>query len=343
MAANNEDQIKASYKHVLDLANKNLKEAEEKAKDKDGQVNGKWKASEVAAHWKDTIEQFEKHTGLAGEKKDEKKEEEVEKEGGDDDKAEDKAEDKADPEAKGMEAAGASPFKYEADARDYAGWKNFPALLLRNMIVNGSFFDEAKSVAVAWEFNPTKGPSNADWNNAVALVSAAAAKATTSAQTVWISGWAGEDDHLSLQDIAGKSKAIHFPWVSVGWATQEEAVNALKFGPEPKNKGDLKQVLFEVSDAAAFKFVDCRLVVHRLNGTIDAVGEAKEGGLTHYKVKAVALAAQTAAEWQKAKDAPPAAATDDKKEENKDEKKEEEGEKKEEEGEKKEEGEDKKE
>lgn len=315
MAANNEDQIKAAYKHVMDLASKHSKDAEDKAKgDKDVQINGKWKASEVAAHWKDTIEQFEKHTGLKEEKEGEKKEgegeKEMEMEGGDE------MEKEADPEgAKGMESAGESPFKYEGDSRDYAGWKNFPALLLRNMIVNGSFFDEAKANAVAWEFSPNKGPDCKDWNNACALVSAAAAKATTSAQTVWISGWAGEEDHLSLQDIAGKSKAIHFPWVSVGWATQEEAVNALKFGPEPKNKGDLHQVLFEVSDAAAFKFVECRLVCHRLNGTIDAVGESKEGGLTHYKVAAVALEAQTVAEWEKARAAP--AATDDKKEDDK--------------------------
>ena len=132
------------------------------------------------------------------------------------------------------------PHKYSGDARDYKTWKNFPALLLRNMIVNESFFDEAKVNAVAWEFNPTKGPDCADWNTACALVSAAAAKATNTSQTVWISGWAGAEDHLSLQDIAGKTKNIHFPWISLGWATQEEAVSALVHTPEPKNKGDLK-------------------------------------------------------------------------------------------------------
>jgi hypothetical protein len=66
------------------------------------------------------------------------------------------------------------------------------------MIVNASFFDEARVNAVAWEFNHLKGPDCADWNQTCALVSAAAAKATVTSQTVWISGWAGADDHLSL-------------------------------------------------------------------------------------------------------------------------------------------------
>lgn len=177
MAANNEDQIKAAYKQVIEFVTAESATADALAKgEKEVLVNGKWKASEVAAHFKDTLEQFEKHTGLAEAKADEKKEEEVMMEGGDDDKKE------ADPEgAKGMESAGSSPFKYEGDSRDYAGWKNFPALLLRNMIVNGSFFDHAKSNAVAWEFSPNKGPSNKNLNAATALVSAAAAKATTSA------------------------------------------------------------------------------------------------------------------------------------------------------------------
>jgi hypothetical protein len=107
------------------------------------------------------------------------------------------------------------------------------------LIVNESFYDVAKVNAVAWEFNPTKGPEDADLNQTCALVSAAAAKATVTTQTVWISGYAGAEDHLSLVDIAGVSKKINFPWISLGWATKEEALLALEHAPEPKNKGDL--------------------------------------------------------------------------------------------------------
>jgi len=138
------------------------------------------------------------------------------------------------------------PHKYSGDAFDYAGWKSFPALLLRNMIVNAAFFDEAKGNAVAWEFDFNKGPKCEKLNQTCAFVSAIAAKATKTSQTVYISGYAGAEDHLSLQDIAGKTKKINFPWISLGWATQEEAVIALAHIPEPKNKGELKKVLFEV-------------------------------------------------------------------------------------------------
>jgi hypothetical protein len=48
---------------------------------------------------------------------------------------------KADPEGEAMAMESTDPHKYSGDARDYAGWANFPALLLRNLIVNASFFD----------------------------------------------------------------------------------------------------------------------------------------------------------------------------------------------------------
>lgn len=339
MAANNEDQMKAVYKHIKELSTKYHKEAADIAKSgKDSLIGGKWKASEVEAHWADFQAKFAEHSGLeeaAAEKKEgEEDAKDVEMSGGE----EEDAEKKADPEMVGMgEMAGAaSPFKYEEDARDYAGFKNLPALLLRNLIVNGSIFDRTKVTAVKWEFNSEKGPADAAWNQVAALVSAAAAKATTTEATIFISGWAGAEDKLSVDDIAGKSKNIHFPWVSVGWASAEEAVAAFEHGPQPKNAGDLHKVLFEVEKAAAFQFVNCRQVAHRLNGSIEAAGVAGDNGVTTYKVVAAAISAQSVADWTAALAAAGAAGAagadkaDDKKEEDAEKKDEGEAEKKDE-------------
>jgi hypothetical protein len=182
------------------------------------------------------------------------------------------------------------------------------------MIVNGSFFDEAKANALGWEFNSEKGPKNNDWAKIAALVSVAASKkvAAAAGATVFLSGYASKDDKECLDEIATKTKKIHFPWVTLGWDTKEKALFA--FGasthvPEPKNKDDFHKVVFEVSEAQAFEFVKCRQVCHRLNGEITAAGEKKEGeDYTFYKVKAAALKAQTVKEWTDAKGADKGAA-----------------------------------
>jgi len=306
-----------------------------KSDDKTVILHDKWNAKDVLAHWKDTVEQFKKHSGFEPPA--------MEMEGGDEMMMEgmegmDMAAmnmDAVDPGAgmESMEKTVPNPFVYDKDARDYAGFKNFPALLLRNMIVNASIFDEAKATAIGWEFNPQSGPKKGELASAAALISAAASKAVKGEQTVWFSAFVGAQDKLSLDAVHTGSKKIHFPWISVGWATKEEAVNAFAHSPAPGGKGlmgdmmggvgkagalltfgmvggddELHQVVFEVEKAAAFQFLDCRWVVHRLNGTIEAAA-TKEDKISIYKMTAAALAPQTVKQWEESKTAAAAAAT----------------------------------
>ena len=78
-----------------------------------------------------------------------------------------------------------------------------------------------------------------------------------------------------------EDRHIHFPWITIGWATKEEALAALALTPEPQDKEDYHKVVFEVSNAAAYKFCEVRLVCHRLNGQINKAGEVKEE-ITYY-------------------------------------------------------------
>lgn len=140
---------------------------------------------------------------------------------------------------------------------------------------------------------------------AAALIAAAVLKAQKEGQNFWLSGYVGKEDHLALEDIAGKSKAIHFPFVSVGWKTKDEAVSALSHIEKPEKIDNYVKVVFEVTAAHGLEFAGCRVVGDRVNGSIDAAAE-KQDDIHVFKVAATHLAVQTVAEWKAAKDAKPA-------------------------------------
>jgi len=87
-----------------------------------------------------------------------------------------------------------NPHKYESDARSYDGWAQVPAAFLKQMIVNPYWGDLIKAEAIAWEFNPEKGPKNTDFTEAAGLVGTAVCKASTEGHNVWFSGYVGTED-----------------------------------------------------------------------------------------------------------------------------------------------------
>jgi hypothetical protein len=198
-----------------------------------------------------------------------------------------------------------NPFTYDKDSRNYEGWNNVAASLLRNMLVNPVFGDMVKANALSWEYNHEKGTKNyTELTKAAALVSAAASKAVTGENNVFISGFVDNDAYEALGDLVKDKQPIHFPFVTAGWGSKEEALNAFAFTPiNPKKAGDYKKVLFEVTGAPSFSFAGCRQIVHRLNGSIIAGTDADDVHV--FQVAAKKLEAQTVAEWKKAREAKP--------------------------------------
>jgi len=201
-----------------------------------------------------------------------------------------------------------NPFAYDKDERKYDGWNNVAASLLRNMLVNPVFGDMMKANAVAWEYNHEKGASTyPDLTRAAALVSAAAAKAATGENNVFISGYIDNDSQEALKDLVADKQSVHFPFVTAGWGSKDDAVNAFDHTPiNPKKKDSYVKVLFEVTGAPSFTFAGCRQIVHRLNGEITG-GDAADN-IFVYQVKATKVEPQTVAEWKKAQEATPVAA-----------------------------------
>jgi hypothetical protein len=224
------------------------------------------------------------------------------------------------PAMEGMEGSMSkpTPFAYDKDERKYDGWNNVAAALLRNMLVNPVFGDLMKSNAVSWEFNQEKTKNYPELTKACALVSAAASKAASGENNVFISGFVDADSFEALGDLVTDKLAIHFPFVTAGWGTKDEALNAFDHTSiNPKKKGDYKKVLFEVTGAASFTFAGCRQICHRLNGEI--TGGTAEDDVHVYQIKANKLEAQTVAAWKLAKEAVPVvvAAADPPKEDDK--------------------------
>jgi hypothetical protein len=113
----------------------------------------------------------------------------------------------------------------------------------------------------------------------------------------------------ALSAEAGDKK-IHFPFLTYGWATKDEALQALAL-ESTQGKQTYHKVVIEVSGAKALKFVDCRMVSHRLNGAITSAGDAVDG-INHFTLAATVLPEKTHADWVKEVAAAAAAAKDNK-------------------------------
>lgn len=319
----NETQTVEIYKEALNFLKEHHKtltdQLSSKADNKEFFYQDKYPAKEVLDGIQNTINDLKEKSKIADEepaadpKAEAPKEEmaaaegEMMNEGGDEMMMEEKAEDMG---MTGMEGSMApeNPFKYDSDSRSYDGWNDVAAILLRNMLVNPVFGDLVKANALSWEYNQSKTKAYPQLSRAAALVSAAAQKAATGENNLFISGYIDNDAFEAIQDLVKEKKNIHFPFVTAGWGDRANALAAFHHIPiSDKKKAEYKKVLFEVTGAPSFEFAGCRQVTSRLNG---AISEGKEEDGVHvFPVAAKALAAQTVEEWKKAREAPAAEAT----------------------------------
>jgi hypothetical protein len=310
-------------RYPCDEAIKQLADAIAFLKDKSGIVIEEAKAEEMGAAMEEKKEGEE-----------EKKDEAAEMEGGDEMMMEEM---KADDMMAAMEKI--NPHKYESDGYDYAGWAKVPAAMLRCMIVCPFAGDIIKAEALNFEMNHEKAKADkCAFVGLCGMLGHSLSKEQTGDSEFYLSGRITPNDQAALDDICkGDSplKAIHFPFCTFGWASQDEALQALALERDIGIKGDYHEVVFKVTGAKSMKFVDCRQVAHKINGAINAAPGDAVDGVTTYEVTAVPIETQTIEAWKAEVAARAAAAAAPKEEEKKEgdmeEKKEGEEEKKDEE------------
>lgn len=311
----NEEQVTEIFKATRTFLRDHFKNQESQygtpADAKDVYVGDKYKAKDALTQLQNTIDHLQQSSGIADDAPaaepaaEEKPAEEPaamdEMMEGGDDNMEMVMEGMENMAMEAMEKP--NPFTYDKDERKYEGWDQVAAALLRNMLVNPIFGDMLRGNAVSWEYNHEKGTRYPELSRAAALVSAAAAKAVSGENNVFVSGYLDQESFEALGDLVSAKANIHFPFVTAGWGSKDEALNALEHTPlNEKRKGDFKRVLFEVTGAASFSFAGCRQITHRLNGAI--AGGEEADGVHVYQVTAKALEAQTVADWKKAREAP---------------------------------------
>lgn len=186
-----------------------------------------------------------------------------------------------------------SPEKYDADDFAYGGWETVPAIFLKQAIVNPYWGDLVKGHIVHWEFFQKKA-SDHTWSAAAGFISSFIATSARTDQEAWFSGFVGDDDLASLKGIA-KDGPILFPGWIQGWKTKEEAVAYIGALDRSNSKSNLNGVIFHVTNASTLAFASCRLVAHRLEGTV--ASNAEDGGNTLFEVAGLPHNDQTCAEW----------------------------------------------
>jgi hypothetical protein len=200
-------------------------------------------------------------------------------------------------EGMGMMEPPANPHKYEDDSTDCKGFANVPSAFLKQMIVNPLVGDIIKSEVMNWELNHEKAKVG-DFTGVAGLIGHAVSKKQEGDATFFLSGHLDANAFAALKDVTEgetPSKAIHFPFITVGWKSAEEAGQALAL--MTPNKGDYKKVIFEVAGAKSMAFLGCRQVAHKVNGTIDAAGTEADGVWT-YKVTAAPMEEKSVQQWK---------------------------------------------
>ena len=190
---------------------------------------------------------------------------------------------------------------YKDDSAAYDGWANFPALLLRNCIVNPYFGDLVKANLIAWEFNYKGSEPKKDFTGAAGLLSCAVNSAERAEKEIWVSGLVGELDLESLKGIAEAKGAIMFPGPLAGWESEDAAIKHIA-GAESKGSQACFKAIYKVKTKVVSAVV-CRHFVGRLHAAIDS-HEEKDG--VHHFVLTDKSAEETVtvAKWLEEKDKP---------------------------------------
>jgi hypothetical protein len=195
-----------------------------------------------------------------------------------------------------------NPHKYDGDDYDYSGWAKVPAAMLRCMIVCPIAGDIIKAEALQWEMNHEKAKADkCAFVGLCGMLGHSLSKEQAGDAEFFLSGRITPNDQAALDDICkGETplKAIHFPFATMGWNSQEEALQALALERDIGIKGDYHEVVFKVTGAKSMKFVGCRQVAHKINGAINAAPADAVDGVTTYEVTAVPLETQTVEAWK---------------------------------------------
>lgn len=147
--------------------------------------------------------------------------------------------------------------------------RGLPSVLLELMIKHSFFFDMVKCQAISAEFNEEKLLiQKYSLSGVAALTGLAVKKAQKQGLKVWLGELLDEYDFDILEEIAGVTNRIHFPFLVPCFKSKEAALEFLTAANPPSKKKYFK-VLIEVWNAATFQTKGGQLVSQRLNGTIE--------------------------------------------------------------------------
>jgi len=166
---------------------------------------------------------------------------------------------------------------YKDDSLDnYKGWENLPGLFLRTSTVYPYFGDLIKTNALKWEFGYTDDkPDNMDFAGAAALISTAVQSAESAETEVFFAGFSGDEDFLSLKELAEAKGELMFPGVVAGWDSKEAAIaNMVKF--EEGNLQKLFPIVYSIKTKAV-KGVAVRQFVSRMYAKIESAEFGEDG------------------------------------------------------------------
>ena len=204
-------------------------------------------------------------------------------------------------DAMAMEAEKVNPHAACNDEGEFEGWANAPAALLRCMVKYPYVGDLVKQEALGWELNHA-GAKAGVYTGLCGLLGAGVAKKQEGEAEFFLSGCISKDDAAAMKDITTGDvplKMVHFPFLTCGWKTEDEARQALIWdNQDVKNLKDYTQVIFKVTGAKSMAFLGARQVASKINGTIDASAEPDKDGVTTYAVTAKAMDEKTVEQWK---------------------------------------------
>jgi hypothetical protein len=168
---------------------------------------------------------------------------------------------------------GGMAFFDEAAFGESSGPELLPKLLVELCAVHPYVGDLVRSQVVAWELG---GKSGEEWKEASTIMSAAVEAGEKAEVDVYMAAWLGPEDIEDFNDVNTnkETRALVFPGVVLGYATDEDALSKQKGKEEKKQK--LERYLFHVKTNALKACGDKIHAVHRLFAKI-ASAEKPEG------------------------------------------------------------------
>lgn len=159
----------------------------------------------------------------------------------------------------------------DVDLSAFGGLAKLPELLLNASQKHPYFGDVIKAQTVGWEFTP-EGDDENKWAfaGAGALMAAAVEGGAKESKEAWFSGLVGEDDFLSLKEMAESKSDILFPGVIAGWDKKEDAIAHLATLGQ-NAKAPVQKVIYHTT--ASMVTGAKQLFAHRFGATLESFKE----------------------------------------------------------------------